>query len=342
MRAKATRPKILIVAAPDDLHARVIGHFLKTNFEAAVLNIDLTGISPNGIFTYSIRDGTCCLQMSVGSQVIDLDDLTSIWWRRPGRLTPGEAVTDPAVRTFCQREYQSLIWGVLEGASSRVINRPSAEGLAAKKPHQLRLAQRVGLKVPRTLMTNDPQQVKAFYEEVGGACVYKTFTAPWWKMVETRLFTKDDFLNLPKLRHAPAIFQEYVVAARHIRVSIFGDEIFAASVNVEDDNGLVDHRLRPNLRMEPWAISNDLASKLNNLRVQLGLDYGCVDLIESRDGVCWFLEFNPSGQFLYVEIETGMPLAMAMARLLIGHEVSGTPASTSSRFAGTGHHLGEP
>jgi hypothetical protein len=67
---------------------------------------------------------------------------------------------------------------------------------------------------------------------------------------------------------------------------MFRDEAFAASVDIEDDDGLVDHRLRPNLTMEPRTISDDLASKLNARRVQLGLDYGCVDLVESRDGIC--------------------------------------------------------
>jgi hypothetical protein len=43
---------------------------------------------------------------------------------------------------------------------------------------------------------------------------------------------------------------------------MFGDEVFAASADVEDDDGLVDHHLRPNLAMEPRIISDDLASKL--------------------------------------------------------------------------------
>jgi hypothetical protein len=43
------------------------------------------------------------------------------------------------------------------------------------------------------------------------------------------------------------------------------------------------------------------------------MEYGCVDLIEGAHGHRWFLEINPSGPFLYIEIETGMPLAMAMA-----------------------------
>ncbi len=34
---------------------------------------------------------------------------------------------------------------------------------------------------------------------------------------------------------------------------------------------------------------------------RLGLCYGALDLVEDLDGVFWFLEINPSGQFLFVE-----------------------------------------
>jgi D-alanine-D-alanine ligase-like ATP-grasp enzyme len=48
----------------------------------------------------------------------------------------------------------------------------------------------------------------------------------------------------------------------------------------------------------------------------LNLQYGTIDMRLREDGEYVFLEINPQGQFLYVEIKTGMPIARTMAELL--------------------------
>jgi hypothetical protein len=47
-----------------------------------------------------------------------------------------------------------------------------------------------------------------------------------------------------------------------------------------------------------------------------GLNYGCVDMRKAPDGSYKFFEINPSGQFLFVEIDTGQPLVRNLAALL--------------------------
>lgn len=48
----------------------------------------------------------------------------------------------------------------------------------------------------------------------------------------------------------------------------------------------------------------------------LGLVFGTIDLKITHDGEYVFLEVNPQGQFLYVENLTGLPITLALARLL--------------------------
>jgi hypothetical protein len=50
---------------------------------------------------------------------------------------------------------------------------------------------------------------------------------------------------------------------------------------------------------------------------ELELQYACVDLRLDADGIPHFLEINPSGQFLFVEVDTGQPLVSAMCDLLM-------------------------
>jgi hypothetical protein len=49
---------------------------------------------------------------------------------------------------------------------------------------------------------------------------------------------------------------------------------------------------------------------------QAELAYGAFDFVEDADGTWWFLECNQSGQFGFVEADTGQPIARTIARWL--------------------------
>ena len=50
--------------------------------------------------------------------------------------------------------------------------------------------------------------------------------------------------------------------------------------------------------------------------VDLGLVFGAIDLRLGVDGRYYFLEVNPAGQFVYLELKTGLPLIAALASVL--------------------------
>jgi glutathione synthase/RimK-type ligase-like ATP-grasp enzyme len=49
---------------------------------------------------------------------------------------------------------------------------------------------------------------------------------------------------------------------------------------------------------------------------ELGLVFGTIDLKVADNGDHVFLEINPQGQFLYIEILTGLPISNALADFL--------------------------
>ncbi len=49
----------------------------------------------------------------------------------------------------------------------------------------------------------------------------------------------------------------------------------------------------------------------------LGLNYGAFDLILTPEGRL-FLELNPSGEFLWLDLYTKLPIAQAIADVLVG------------------------
>ena len=69
---------------------------------------------------------------------------------------------------------------------------------------------------------------------------------------------------------------------------------------------------------EPWALDATVAERVVALTQALGLVYGGVDLVVSPDGAVTFLEINPCGEWGMLERSLGLPIADALAEILVG------------------------
>jgi hypothetical protein len=56
--------------------------------------------------------------------------------------------------------------------------------------------------------------------------------------------------------------------------------------------------------------------RILELHRSLNLAFGAYDCKLDRDGTLWFLEVNPSGQWLWAEVEAQLPIAECLARAL--------------------------
>jgi glutathione synthase/RimK-type ligase-like ATP-grasp enzyme len=188
----------------------------------------------------------------------------------------------------------------------------------AVKPRQLDIAHRIGLRIPDTLISNDPAEVEAFLQRHEKLVVHKALTAPAHAFIDTQLWKEENLSTMRRdLPIAPTIFQEYVCAPADIRATIIGDRIFAARLaTAQSRAGSVDSRLDMDVPYEPHQLPTGLGELLLRLMSELGLVSGTVDLKMINENEYVFLEVNPQGQFLYVEILTGMPITSALADFL--------------------------
>jgi len=313
---------VLIVAPQDDTHANALAAVIKADFALDAVLWDRGALPAQGRLDLTL-DGAAgrCMRLDglVGGARASLTqaDLRSVWWRRAEQPRIDAVVTDPKVRRYCVREYEFFVNGLLNALDVPIVNHPAAESRAEYKPYQLAMAQELGIAVPRTLMSNDPASVRAFWQEMEGRCVYKSFTAPYWTFSETRLLEVADLDHLAQLRHAPIIVQEKIEKGRDVRVNIFGEAFFAASVDTHVPEAGLDWRLDQTALWREHDLPGDVGAALVGLLRRLGLQMGCIDLRQQPDGSYVFLEVNPSGQFLFIEIDTGQPLLRALAQLLV-------------------------
>lgn len=308
--------KVLIVAPADDAHAAAVSQKLEEQHGVDARVWDIANLP---------RDSTLSLQLSnaetpkfrLQTETDEGTDFAAVWWRRAHPPLIDSSITHPALIDFCGTETVHFSRGALSCPVSTVVNDPFAEARANKKPIQLAVALSLGIRIPETMMSNDPEQVRRFIEEHPSGCVHKAFGPASWQMLETRTFTRDYLESLDSVSYSPVIVQEHIERGVDVRVNIFGARVHAAEVRTLAPEAHVDWRVDLEAKWTPHELPERVTDKLLELLSRLGLDYGCIDLRRTPNGEYVFFEVNPSGQFLFIEMDTGQPLSASMAHLLV-------------------------
>jgi glutathione synthase/RimK-type ligase-like ATP-grasp enzyme len=248
----------------------------------------------------------------------DLDQCRAAWWRRPQPYVLDAAITDLTARSFALAECEEGLQGFRSLLKVSWVNDPDRDLRASHKAYQLREARRSGLATPRTLITNDPARARAFVAEQGAErTVYKSFLAQPDAWRETRVLTEAEVERLDLLRHAPVIFQSYVEGDVDLRVTVIGDTVHAVAIRSAATQYALDFRLElETVPMEPYELPRPVRDSVIRLMRRLGLVYGAIDLRVRPDGEHVFFEVNPSGQWLFVEERTGLPITAAFVAAL--------------------------
>jgi glutathione synthase/RimK-type ligase-like ATP-grasp enzyme len=217
--------------------------------------------------------------------------------------------------------------GFLDGlAAVRWVDRLPKIRQAENKLYQLRVARSVGLRIPRTLVTNDAKRVRTFFQELKGVMVAKLLTPVSVSMdgsspfVYTNAVREEDLDNAEALCHSPMVFQERIPKQRELRVAFVGGTCFVGALNsAKSIAGQVDWRRASleELEWEPDMLPNEVTYRLKALMAELGLVYGAIDLILTPDGEYVFLEVNPTGEWGMLERDLGYPISDAIARTLL-------------------------
>ncbi len=304
---------IVIVAGPSDIHARTVAELI-VKVGKTVRIVDLSRFGTDAYLNWSV-DGQAIATGTGQSDPIDFEKVETVWYRRPRTSMIAEQVPDRFVRSFCREEWLNLIEGLFLYSPARFVN-PLAAEFAAVKPVQLRAARNSGLLVPDTLITNDPKNAADFIARHNGRVVHKALTAPKNKMIDTKLWDEKDRNALQTLYLAPVIFQEAIAGPSDIRATYIGGEILAARIGTRNGKAGIDSRLDLDAPYEAIRLPDDLIRKLNAFMKSLNLSYGTIDLKFTDAGEYVFFEVNPQGQFLYVELLTGLPISEAMASFL--------------------------
>ena len=312
-------PRVIILAKHDDLHALAVAAEIQTisNSSAAVLSV--SRYPQDWYLTQSIGVAGG-LDWIIHAKELDIgsDQLTGVWLREviAPRISP--RIKIKKVRRFGRNEAAAALSGWLLSLGQNVVNPLAAQDTADRKPYQLFVAGKVGLSIPKTVVTNNPAVANEFISRLDGQVIFKGLTKPGCQFIETRLFQRAHFSKLKAVEFAPVIFQEAVEAIADIRVTIIDDTVFSVSIAPQNRRARYDWRLDiASSKIEPHALPKRIERKLISFMRILALRYGAIDMRLTPSGDYIFLEVNTHGVFLFCEIEAGQQISQALARALL-------------------------
>jgi glutathione synthase/RimK-type ligase-like ATP-grasp enzyme len=273
------------------------------------------------------------VEFTIGDRNLDTSIFSVVWLRDFDTTLMSFNFIDndnTFARRFCYEQWNDSYQILIDSLASEWINKPKAHLMASDRLMQLKLARRVGLRIPSTLITNDPRAAAEFYNDHNGQIMLKAVHHHGVEIEDkvysmyTRSLTKDHLSRLGDLIYAPCILQERLNKQSELRVTIVGEKVFAAELDTKGIPNCRDDLHRCTLSKipkKPVKLDNVIEEACLKIMSDFGLSYGNFDFILDKNNQAYFLEVNPAGDWFWIEHDTNMHITDAMVDLIESHHI---------------------
>jgi glutathione synthase/RimK-type ligase-like ATP-grasp enzyme len=303
-------PTFLVLTQAGDLHAADFAwRVRKSRGRCHTVSVDRLSTSSTLSSVYLGTKGGA-LRTTIADDdgaEVDLRFVDVIWWRRFNLDQKIEEFTELEAEEvdLINQDWRGAIIGAMLSSFRGVwVNDPIATRVAENKLYQMRIASSLGMRVPKTLVSNDPDRVREFCRKLRQAVVVKPVSGTKTRHLFTRKVTRRHLECDEAIRLVPAIYQELVPGSVHLRIHVFGDQCVAVRIESRD----LDWRQDLNIQFKEVRISPNVVRKCRCIVKALGLRMGVIDVKVPRDESPVWLEINPQGQFLFSECLSGAKL----------------------------------
>ncbi|MCK4918392.1 MAG: hypothetical protein KAS02_01240 [Candidatus Pacebacteria bacterium] len=306
---------IFIIGNSKDLVEPVTAHLREiSDKEVIIFKADLCLENEGVGFSFIDRKAETFADVGISEYI--LNNVESVWFWKPVLPKTLREHSPHEESIFMYRQFLAL-WRSLASLlkEAKWINNYYKMLEAEHKPFQLKTAQDMGFVIPDTLITSNPVRAKDFWKYCEEEMVVKTLTNSLHgnRIVFTNKVTAEFMNNIDRLKLSPVIFQKLIKKKFELRITVVDDNVFAATVK---SSSKIDWR-----RGLGEASIFELPKNIRQLCIEyvseLGLRFGCIDMIVTPDDEYCFLEINPNGQWKFIEERTGLPIGKAIAQALI-------------------------
>jgi RimK-like ATP-grasp domain len=301
--------QILILGEDKDLHAQHIYDVLVSRgVKVHYFNSRTFPTQSRISWNPSTQDGWLCL--ATGER-LQISEIQSVYWRSfNGIYVPN--LPDEYQQSIAFNDAFGLMRTLVQSPTIRWVNSWQAYEFHKEKPRQLAVVSGLGVTIPQTLISNDPDLVTEFASTLARAIFKPVYGGAHTKLI-TPEFLAPERLKLA-LRITPIALQEFITGT-NIRTYVIGDRVYSAEIRT----GEVDFRDDLNSELIPLKLPLEIAQMSIEIARSLMLEWTAIDWRRNHDGEYYFLEANPSPMFTYFEEKTGYPLTEQLVNLLLGY-----------------------
>lgn len=252
------------------------------------------------------------------------EGLQSVLLRRPGKpFEFSKSKPHSAILKYISDQWHSFICGLESIPNVSWINARSNNNFAEIKINQLKLAESINFKIPKTCITNNKDDLMKFADSCTNQIIAKALDSPLIQDNDKEFFifsnriTDFSKINNEEFSLAPTIFQEEINNKTDYRITIVGKSCFSAEISYNNKSVIDWRKIKDNIRLKPCSLPDDIVEKCIQYISKLGLVFGAIDVVKSNDEY-YFLEINPNGEWGWLQ-NKGLNIAESIAdHLIIG------------------------
>lgn len=298
---------ILILGNPEDAHAAHMQQAL-TKAGATVDYLD-TRLFPTQVqMSWQPNTQLGCFTLP-GGRCLDFQDIKSVFWRNLSDMYI-PSLKDANQQRVAFNDSISALRSLLQACPARWINSWQAYQFHKEKPLQLSKVNQLGVTIPVTLISNNPEQVIEFVSSQE-----KVISKPVYGGAHTQLVTESHLdpkrLSLA-LSLSPVTIQEYIPGT-NIRSYVIDGAVYSAEIR----SNSLDFREDAEAELIPLEIPELVQQQCLAIAKALMLEWTAIDWRLKPTGEYVFLEANPSPMFIYFEQKTNFPLTQKLVDLLM-------------------------
>ncbi|HAJ63556.1 MAG TPA: hypothetical protein DCP31_33565 [Cyanobacteria bacterium UBA8543] len=244
-----------------------------------------------------------------GGHRLNFQDIKSVFWRSLSEVYI-PSLKDANQQRIAFNDSISTLRSLIQACPARWINSWQAYQFHKEKPLQLSTVKQLGVRIPATLISNDPEQVIEYAQSQN-----KVIFKPVYGGTHTQFVTESHLdpkrLNLA-LSLSPVTIQEYIPGT-NIRSYVIGGSVYSAEIR----SNSLDFREDSEAELIPLELPDSTKQQCIAIAKALMLEWTAIDWRLKPTGEYVFLEANPSPMFVYFEQQTGFPITQRLIELLM-------------------------
>jgi ATP-GRASP peptide maturase of grasp-with-spasm system len=257
-----------------------------------------------------------------------------VWFRGYLYYDLPESFSKPVKRHIKEEmdAFLSSFFNTVNHTGARVLgtNRQDLLYLNVNKIKSLIVAAAAGLSIPYSNIAFDNHTIREVVSGAQRSFITKPVSNPIFLFTGDRSYSMytsmidEKKLAADRQPASPNLIQNYVRKKFELRIFYLHGKCYSAAIfSQSSDKTQVDFRNydddKPN-RVVPYKLPRSITVAIRKFMKNMGLNTGSIDMIYGDDGVYYFLEVNPVGQYSMISLPCNFFLDEKIAAFLTSNE----------------------